>query len=58
LPESVAEARALRGLDAVAVFVPDGAGGWVLGEVFEVARHRTGGRTLVDLSPEAVRAAL
>jgi pilus assembly protein CpaF len=58
LPESVAEARALRGLDAVAVFGPDGAGGWVLGEVFEVARHRTGGRTLVDLSPEAVRAAL
>lgn len=58
LPEPVAEARALRGLDAVAVFVPDGAGSWVLGEVFEVARHRTGGRTLVDLSPEAVRAAL
>ncbi len=58
LPEAVAEARSLRGLDAVAVFVSDGAGGWVLGEVFEVARHRTGGRTLVDLSPEAVRGAL
>lgn len=56
LPESVAEARSLRGLDAVAVFIPDGASSWVLAEVFEVARHRTGGRTLVDLSPESVRA--
>lgn len=57
LSEAVAEARSLRGLDAVAVFAADGSGGWVLGEVFEVARHRTGGRTLVGLSPEAVRAA-
>jgi pilus assembly protein CpaF len=55
LPEAVAKARALRGLDAVAVFVSDGRGGGSLREVYEVLRHGAAGDELAPLTADAVQ---
>lgn len=52
LSEAVAKARVLRSLDAVAVFVADAAGSFVLSEVHEVTRVK-GKASLNELVPGA-----